>query len=51
MVMRMWAFTNTPDLIKTHLMRLWVFYDVDHTDPNSGLGMMMARRAELSSRR
>jgi len=49
--MHMWAFTNTPDLIETHTMRVWAFYDLDHTDPNSGLAMFMARRAELASRR
>ena len=49
--MQMWAFTNTPNLIETHTMRLWAFYDLDHTDPNSGLAMLMARRAELASRR
>ena len=49
--MRMWAFTNTPNLIETHIMRVWAFYDLDHTDPNSGLAMLMARRAELASRR
>ena len=51
MVMRLWAFINTPDLIETHTMRMWVFYDLDHTDPNCGLARLMARRAELTSRR
>jgi hypothetical protein len=50
-MMRLWAFTNTPKLIKTDTMWMWAFYDLDHTDPNCGLGRFMARRAELASRK
>ena len=48
--MRMWAFTNTPNLIMTHKMRIWAFGDLNQTDPNSGLGQLMTKRAQLASR-
>ena len=50
-MMRMWAFTNTPNLIKTDTMRMWAFYDLGYTDPNCGLGRFMARTSELASRK